>query len=86
MSCKKCGSFNTEVKMHGINYAHVCSDCGAFIKWAKKGEEPANIDVVTPPCEYCEEPYVIPRNFDGGIVGWDNIEANYCPICGRALK
>jgi hypothetical protein len=82
--CKKCGGLSTRIEPRGMNNAHVCAECGTYIRWAKKGELP--IEVEAPgqkPCPYCDQEYVIPSVFDGGITAWENIEAKYCPICGR---
>lgn len=76
MECKKCGSDLIEIQWRGTKPAHTCMGCGAFIKWAKQNE------VEQEPCEYCSEDYVIPRVFDDGITAWENIDAQYCPICG----
>lgn len=84
MACKKCGSENIVIRMHGVNYAFVCADCGAFQRWAKKDETPTE-EAIENTCEYCDQEYVIPRVYDGGITAWDHVEPKYCLMCGRKL-
>ena len=95
MQCKKCGSKNLIIEKRGSANANVCADCGAWISWAKKTPEEITVTTVqleapvvvvsgpTDPCPYCDKDYVIPLSYDGGITGWDIIDAVYCPICGR---
>lgn len=92
LTCKKCGSENLTPRPSGVQTGVYCDDCGAWVKWLKKSEiealtttiEPADIAVM--PCYYCDQEYVIPFVYDGGITSWENIDAVYCPMCGRRLK
>jgi hypothetical protein len=85
MKCKKCGA-ETEIKKHGIMDAYICTECGSFSGWVTKKPIKEERITNTEPCYYCTQTYVIPKSWDGGIVGWENVDNLYCPICGRRLK
>ena len=94
--CKKCGSERWTIKSSGPHYGAYCRDCGGFIKWLKKAEaekilESAAVEkdkLDKGPCSYCcEDDYVIVRAYgEGGICAWENITANFCPVCGRERR
>lgn len=85
-SCPKCGSFNTGIKQKKNLYGEYCTDCGAWMRWVPKAELPViEPEVVESEkeCEYCDRDYVIPISYDGGISGWENVDINFCPMCGK---
>lgn len=93
MKCKKCGCEEFETKEKGIHTGVYCKSCGSWQKWVGKG---ATVEeVVTKPepskqnCGFCREgtvDVVVPTSYgDEGINGWINIDAVYCPVCGRKI-
>lgn len=93
MKCKKCGSTDFETKSKGIHTGMYCKECGAWQKWVGKGEVVEEVATSPEPsklnCGFCREgtvDVVVPTSYgDEGINGWINIDAVFCPMCGRRL-
>ena len=93
MKCKKCGCEEFETKTKGRLTGLYCTECGTWQKWVGKDEVISKTEVTPKPseqnCNFCREgviDIVIPTSYgDEGINGWVNVDAVYCPMCGRKL-
>ena len=82
--CRKCGCEDLELRKSGKLTGLYCTQCGAWVEWVGKQAAEKMVDG-DEPCDYCEQDYVIPKAYDGGITSWEIIDAAFCPVCGRKL-